>query len=226
MRLLEATPTRLLFRQSPWVALLVGGIFLLGPGGLLLGSMIAGLCRGDVLGEGIGSALGFLACPGAGLLVMAACGAWIVASAGTVYYLFDRAAGLLTVERTRVLSGRRHFEEFPLADITGAVVIADDDTYGVELRFRSRPPLSLSPVLSSGQQAKQDVARRINAFLPPALLPDPAAQAPSPWERLGAQIRRVRTVLTAVPDVDAGHTGGRSEAGKTGRAPGTAGPSC
>src|SRR5262249_49495439 len=62
-RLLEPTPPRLFFRQSPWVALLFGGIFLLAPGGLLVGSIVTGLCNGDLFGEGIGPALGFLACP-------------------------------------------------------------------------------------------------------------------------------------------------------------------
>jgi hypothetical protein len=161
MKLIEDTPDVLRMRHYPALQLWLGGV-----GTLVFG--IAAICAGLASLRGYQQGEPFLrtALAAVGCSLAAALGLVLLRTAEKFELSFDLPGRKLRLTTERVLSKRVLDEEYPFAAVEGAEVTkGEEDTYGVQLLFRERQPLLVTPVLTSGRAPKDELARRINEVL-------------------------------------------------------------
>jgi crotonobetainyl-CoA:carnitine CoA-transferase CaiB-like acyl-CoA transferase len=144
VRVLEHTASRLVLRERPWLAWLVGGLLAAaGAGVALLG--------GEPTFGGLFVAVGLVA----GLV-----------GGRTITCTFDTATGQLTRESVGPLGHAT--VQCPLADVRAVRVVrglSRSQTYRVELVLADAEFLPLTTSYSSGKGQQEAIARLVRAFL-------------------------------------------------------------
>lgn len=118
----------------------------------------------------------------------AAAGVLMITGAAETTYVLDRAANTFTYKRQR--KGGSNQWRVPLDQIVDVMLDEGDETYGVQLHFRGRQPLSLCAVLTSDQRGAQQGVDLIRDFLhlppSPSVLDMMRAQFATTWRNLRA----------------------------------------